>query len=203
MIRCQASLRNLLATVIVAMFSSPAMASVESISLEKLVKDSDLIVIASVTKVEDAPIGLEYGPDREPSKVATARILEVWKGKPAPEVRYMASRSWVCDTAEAKVGERVVLFLSRSKSKDLPFMIIEHSGRGRMPLRDVGAVEYAELPDDVGFPKGTPVISELKPFATPNLLNEPKNPAPSPLSHYRQFSVKLIVLKKLVGASAR
>jgi hypothetical protein len=198
--RRQALIPSLLAIVAVAVSPARATASVEPITLKELVGFSEMIVLATVTKVEDAPAGLKYGdhgPDERTPKVATARVLEVWKGSPGPEVRYMASRSWVCDTATARVGERVVLFLSRLKG--LPFLVIEHSGRGRMPLRIVGTETFAVLPNAVGLPEDAPVVWERKPFdpQAPPPIN-PKGPPPSPLTHYNEGSIKLEALKRLV-----
>ena len=125
-----------------------------ALTLKELIDGSDLIVVASETKIEDGPAGLKLGEDvMPPIKVATARVLEVWKGNAGHEVRYVASSTWTCDISEAKVGERVVLFLM--KPKDWPFMLIEHSGRGRMPIRDVEGKLYATIwAKDVRLPKG-------------------------------------------------
>jgi hypothetical protein len=133
---------------------------VAPMSLKELVDASDLIVLAAETKLEDGPTHLKLGEDevRFPIKIATARVLEVWKGNAVREVRYLASPSWICDISDAKVGERVVLFLV--KPKDLPFRVIAHSGRGRMPLRDVKGKSYATIwADDVRLPKGVVTIS--------------------------------------------
>jgi hypothetical protein len=138
-------------------------AKVERITLKKLIDNSDLIVVACETKVEDGPAKLNLGENvRSPIKVATARIVEVWKGKAGPEVRYIASPTWTCDISEAKVGEPVVLFLSKSKS--VPFMLIAHSGRGRMPIRDVKGKRQATIwVIDIGLPRGVKTIPGPEP----------------------------------------
>jgi hypothetical protein len=145
------------------MFPAPARASVASITLKELVGRSDLIVVARETKVEDGPADLNLGEDvKSPIKVATARIVEVWKGKAGPDVRYIASPTWTCDISEAKVGESVVLFLSKSKS--VPFMFIEHSGRGRMPIRDVNGRRHATIwVIDIELPRGVKTIPGPEP----------------------------------------
>ena len=134
-----------------------------STTLKELVNSSDLIVVARETKVEDGPADLNLGEEvRSPVKVATARIVEVWKGKAGPDVRYIASPTWTCDISEAKVGEQVVLFLS--KSKRVPFMLIEHSGRGRMPIRDVNGKPHATIwVGDVQLPQGVATIPGPEP----------------------------------------
>jgi hypothetical protein len=142
---------------------TPAEAKVASITLKKLTESSDLIVVATETTVEDGPAGLNLGEEtKSPIKVATARVVEVWKGKAGPDVRYIASPTWTCDISEAKVGERVVLFLS--KSKGVPFMLIEHSGRGRMPIRDVNGKPHATVwVGDVQLPRGVATIPGPEP----------------------------------------
>jgi hypothetical protein len=136
---------------------------VARITLKELIDSSDLIVVARETKVEDGPADLDLGKEvRSPIKVATARIVEVWKGKGGPEVRYIASPTWTCDISEAKVGEPVVLFLSKSKS--VPFMFIKHSGRGRMSIRDVNGKRHATIwVIDIELPRGVKTIPGPEP----------------------------------------
>jgi hypothetical protein len=139
-------------------FPTAAEAKVARITLKKLVDSSDLIVVACETNVEDGPAELNFGEEvRSPITVATARIVEILKGKAGPEVRYIASPTWTCDISKAKAGERVVLFLS--KSKHAPFMFIAHSGRGRMPIRDVNGKQHATIwVGDVQLPRGVPTV---------------------------------------------
>jgi hypothetical protein len=201
--RSRQALRGSLLTA-VAICTTPAVARVEPVTLKELVSSSDMIVLATVTRVEDAPSGLKHGeglPDRRPLRVATARVLEVWKGSPEPEVHYMASRSWVCDVTEANVGERAILFLSRCKG--LPYLVIGHSGRGRMPLHEVGSVMFAVLPDQILLPKNTPVVSEWKSLDPKARPIDRKGPPPSPLTYHVESSIKLEILKKLVAADVR
>ncbi|QEH35555.1 hypothetical protein OJF2_41080 [Aquisphaera giovannonii] len=139
-------------------------AEVKETNIESLATNSELIVVAKVTKIEDAPASLERDdPSMPPLKVATARVLETWKGGPVREVRYIASPDWTCDTSHADEGERVVLFLSYEHwRKDRTFFSITHAGRGRMPIREVEGKRYAAVQDDVILPAGTPTISEQK-----------------------------------------
>src|SRR5260370_38793630 len=96
----------------IALSPSSRKARVGEITLKELVDGSDLIVLATVTKVEDGPANLKLGEDVfPPIKIATARVSEVWKGNTGHEVRYLASSTWICDISDAKVGDRVVLFL--------------------------------------------------------------------------------------------
>jgi hypothetical protein len=151
-------LDHLVVILTLSMLPASAGASVARITLKELVDDSDLIVVARETKIEDGPADLNLGKEvSSPIKVATARIVEVWKGKAGPDVRYIASPTWTCDISEAKVGEPVVLFLSKSKS--VPFMRIEHSGRGRMPIRDVNGKRHATIwVIDIELPRGVKTI---------------------------------------------
>src|SRR5437660_1531579 len=111
-----------LAVAVLAVLS--ARASVREIALSDLAGSSEQIVLARVIKVEEGPPGLaRLDPSMPPLKVATARVIETWKGQPGREVRYVASPSWVCDTSHAEVGEQVVFFLVR---RDPRLMDIAH-----------------------------------------------------------------------------
>jgi hypothetical protein len=153
--------------VALVLIPAPVRARVASVTLRELVDRSDLIVVATVTKVEDGPADLlrtlRLEDPRLPGvKVATAQVVEAWKGIAPREVRYVASPTWVCDISGASVGERVVLFLG--KSDDSPFLWIAHTGRGRMPLRDVKGTPHATLwVDDVRLPPGVATIPGARP----------------------------------------
>jgi hypothetical protein len=135
-------------------------ASVTDVALKDLAAQSDLIVVARVTRVEDGPADLQpAGDEFPPVKVATAQIIETWKGDKFREIRYIASPTWPCDLASAEKGERVVLFLEGSKES--PYRIA-HVGRGRMPLHDADDKRYATLADEVILPKGTPTSSRTE-----------------------------------------
>jgi hypothetical protein len=192
-----------IATVAAISVPSVMRAKVREVEFKDLAARSDLIVVATVSKVEDCPANLErVDPGMPALKVATARVIETWKGAPVREVRYVASPSWVCDTSDAKKGERVVLFLARRK--DSRFLSITHAGRGRMPLREVGAKTYAALHDEVILPKGTPTISEKKTARWSIPSTEPEKPAPEPITFtYVATSIELRVLQGLVKSSGR
>jgi hypothetical protein len=151
--KCRLAVHGLL---VIGLVLSPSVvwARVVNITLKELVDRSDLIVLADVVKVEDGPADLKLGEEVVTRiKIATAQVLEVWKGNAGRQVRYLASRTWACDVSQAKVGERVVLFLA--KPNDSPFRAISHSGRGRMPIRDVQGRLYATIrAEDVRLPKG-------------------------------------------------
>jgi len=138
-------------------------AAVAPISLKELVACSDVIVLARVLKVEEGPTDIKAEDDRLPAvKTATAEVIETWTGSPVREVRYVASPLWTCDVAHAEKGERVVLFLGSRRSSGI--RIIAHSGRGRMPLREVEGKTYATLwSGDVRLPQGTATIPGPEP----------------------------------------
>ena len=70
--------------------------------------------------------------------------------------------TWTCDISDAKKGEEVVLFLTRTKGG--PGLEICHSGRGRMPLREVrGKTDATLWVFDVRLPEGTATIPGLEP----------------------------------------
>jgi hypothetical protein len=139
---------------------APAWASVVDIELKDLAAQSDLIVVVTVTKIEPAPDHIQAVEERYPPvKVATARVVETWKGAAVKEIRFVASPTQYCDTASAELGEKLVLFLERHG--DSP-MMIGHVGRGGMSIHDVKGKPYATISDQVILPKGTKTISERK-----------------------------------------
>lgn len=172
-------------------------AEVKEVDFKDFATRCDLIVAAKVSKVEDGPAHLvRMDPGMPALRVATAQVIETWKGAPVREVRYVGSSSWVCDTSSAEKGERVVLFLERRK--DSAIMSIAHAGRGRMPLREVGARVYAVLQDEIILPRGTPTISEKKTGRWSLPSGELGKPAPVFTFTYTVVSIELGVLKRLV-----
>lgn len=129
-------------------------AAVTDIALKDLFVHSDLVVVARVSKVEDGPAEI-----RSTGKIATAQVLETWKGNSGREIRFIASPIYQCDMSGAEEGERVVLFLE--ERRDSPYLI-SHLGRGRMPLHDANDNRYATLADEVVLPEGTPTIPRTK-----------------------------------------
>jgi hypothetical protein len=177
--------RGTIATLVLMSFPTLAWAEVKEIALKDLVAGSDLIVVAKVSKVEDGPPNIKPVEARfPPVKVATAEVIETWKGEKAREVRYVASPTRYCDIASAQKGERVVLFLE--KWNDSTIMMIAHVGRGGMPLREVEGKTYATLrSEDVELPQGTATI-----------------PGPEPKYSFIR-SVELSRLKELVRRGGR
>jgi hypothetical protein len=194
---------KVIATIAGLGFPPVLRAAVREVEFKDLVTRSHLIVVATVSKIENGPANLErVDPGMPALKVATARVIETWKGAPVREVRYVASPSWVCDKSGAEKGERVVLFLERRK--DAAFLTITHAGRGRMPLREVGAKIYAALQDEVILPKGTPTISEKKTARAAIPSTEPGKPAPELITFtYDVTAIEVGVLQGLVRPSGR
>jgi hypothetical protein len=116
--------------------------------LAQLATTSDVIVLAKVESVTGQPA--------EEGRRATAQVLEAWKGEKVERVEYLASPTFACDIADAKVGERVLLFLEREEDTG---WVIAWAGRGRMPLISRDGKEYASAFGDVIFPEGTPEIA--------------------------------------------
>jgi hypothetical protein len=190
---------DLMSTVVFisVLFPGRVSASVADVTIDGLVTQSNLIVFAKVTKVEDGPADL-VREDRSMArlKVATAQVIETWKGKPVGEVHYVASPSWICDTSHAEEGERVVLFLVRRE--DSPFLAIAHAGRGRMPLRDVAAKSYAEIGSGVILPRVTPTISEERTVRLHLRPTETGKPVLEALTlTYSVESIEFGILRKL------
>jgi hypothetical protein len=127
--------------------ASQLFAEVGATKLSDLVVNCDLIVVATVESVSSPLIGKRY---------AKAKVAEVWKGTKTETVEFLASPTWTCDISEAKNGETVLLFLTRSvKSRSYA---IAHAGRGRMPVRAVNGKTYATFWADVVLPEGTHTI---------------------------------------------
>src|SRR5262245_13024850 len=100
--------------VSIAGLSATARAELREIGLRDLAINSDSIVVATVTNVEAGVLvrNLEDG-SLLTMTVATARVLETWKGERVGEVSYRASPTWPCDLSHAEKRERVVLFLEK------------------------------------------------------------------------------------------
>jgi hypothetical protein len=90
---------------------------------------------------------------------------------------FVAEPTWTCDTSDAVAGETVLLFLSRVReqtierpnlgkppvrvgaAKQQALFYIAHSGRGRMPVRQVNGQTYVTLwTEDVLLPPGIQTI---------------------------------------------
>jgi hypothetical protein len=197
-------IRQIMAALAVSLamlsFAVAARADVVEIALKDLVAQSDRIVVATVTKIEAGPVDIKpWDESFPPVKVATARVVETWKGKADKEVRFVSSPTRPCDIASAKEGEKLVLFLERRK--DSPIMMIAHVGRGGMLLHDVKDKPYATLEDEVKLPEGTKTISESKKVSMtlPDPSNEPgkKRPVTFTFTHDVR-SIELGTLRVLV-----
>jgi hypothetical protein len=163
----------LLATLLALVPTRSAQAKVPRVTLGYLIRTSDYIVLARVEGV-DARAGM---------KIARAVPLREFKAThPADSGRapfyFVAEPTWTCDTSDAAPGETVLLFLSRVReqtivrpdlgqppvrvgaAKQQPLFCIAHSGRGRMPARQVNGKTYVTLwTDDVLLPPGIPTIN--------------------------------------------
>ena len=142
----------LLIAFVMLLTATQSFAKVVSVQFSNLVANCELIVIAKVESVTSPLIGKRY---------AKARVTEVWKGTNTATVEFLASPAWTCDISEAKKGETVLLFLTKSdKSRSYA---IAHSGRGRLPLRTVSGKSYAAFWPDVILPKDVPTIDGPEP----------------------------------------
>lgn len=105
------------------------------ISVEKLIATAEIIVLARFTDVRSA------GVNPRIERIATAEILATWKGRPSgTRIDYVASPGWfACDISGARVGESVLLFLTKSGDG----YHIAHFGRGSMPLIKVDGASHA------------------------------------------------------------
>lgn len=172
--------RILCATLIAGLASGligAAPPKVMTITLAKLVEQSDLILVARVDEVSWRLTG---------NRIARATPIEIWKGDAKSAVEFLAMPTWTCDISTAVADERVVLFL---RTDEKGSRTIAHSGRGRMPLHLLGRQELAETLGDVRFPEGVVRrIGEDVPVAT---RSESVASAPR--------GIELSVLKRLVA----
>jgi hypothetical protein len=97
-------------------------------SIPYLTKRATFIGVVEVTDVTD---------DGPRARVATARVRELWRGKPADNVRFYASNgAFACDTSSARVGETELVFLEPQSSAEI--LNIGLFGRGRFPVTREG-----------------------------------------------------------------
>jgi hypothetical protein len=108
-------------------------------TLEALAKDARIIVVAYIEEViteqpENRTNASRIREIKEEKRVATARVLEIWKGTAGEKIQFRASRSWTCDVSTAIVGETVILFLVDDPKDSV--MAIAYSGIGRLPIEN-------------------------------------------------------------------
>lgn len=140
----------LLSFVIVFVLSLPRASFARPImpTLQALTRNANLIIVAQVEEVVTEPpknTGNAYRLREITSerRVATARVLEVWKGTAGDRVQFRASKSWTCDVSTAVVGETVILFLTNAENPTL--MSISYSGIGRLPVENDSVLLYSSL----------------------------------------------------------
>ena len=155
--------------ILVAIASSLALqAKVARMSYFALVATSDLILVGSDSSVET--VGQW--------KVAHFTVEKVVKGRPPAEVQYLASPTWDCDIASAKLGERVLLFLRLPIPRTAPgappadlrnnlVYEISFAGRGRMPVDTTEDGQDVQIPTgDIELPEDVPTSSGSDPRST-------------------------------------
>ncbi len=117
-------------------------------ALSSLTAESDIIVLAEVTRVDGLPAG---------KWTARAKVMDTWKGEAREFVEYGGSSARRDDISSARVGEVAVLFLDgRERAPETKYRVTEN-GRGRMRLRSVDGKQFAEilnvaLPSDLARP---------------------------------------------------
>lgn len=155
--------------------SSAHRAEVAPIRFEDLVRYADLVVVGDVVRIETL---VRKGDREEP--FAELSVKRVVKGEAGlASVVYLARGTWTCDTTTAKLGERVLLFLSTDEQdKDVePALRAEvatrfpgsqrarilWSGLGRMPVDVREGEEFATYDNDVIMPEGFPSVAGPEP----------------------------------------
>ena len=102
-------------------------------TFEMLTRTASLIVVAQVENVtENGDVS-----------IATARVIDVWKGRSAGSIQFRASKSWTCDVSTAIPGETVVLFLAGDDQTAVT--AIAYSGVGRLPINTTESIQTVML----------------------------------------------------------
>jgi hypothetical protein len=143
-----------------AAIASVAYSKISAVPVADLIDQSDVIVIATVTRVTETTV------NSCTVKHATAIVTKTLKGAPTTQVEYQAVPG--CDhfmdsTADAIPDEAVLLFLKDQGNGQLAIWV---AGRGRMPIRHVGSRTYATYWEDVRLPKDAPTIPGPEPKYT-------------------------------------
>jgi hypothetical protein len=158
--------------------SSVATARVVTIDIKVLAKQSPVVVVGTVTYVREVA-GVQ---------VAFVDRTQFLKGFSFSRIAFVAEPTWACDTSNAVVGERVVLYLCEiptvkgfgpldldaAKNACAGFganlYALGHSGRGRIPLFLRGNDWFARVRLAEGYPPELNV-NLTAPWKTP-LLKE-------------------------------
>lgn len=135
--------------MLLATLAGLTLLNVGSISIDKLYKQSPLIVTAKVREQNIRHMRIE---------IATADVIQVHKGDPKiKQVDFVAQATWPCDISVALPNETVLLYLQNYdgdngvhrqvkyavddyKLNGNTLYLIGHDGRGRLPIKD-GKVE--------------------------------------------------------------
>lgn len=144
--------RSALLLTCVLLAVGPASAKVASIEFSDLVEASELIGVGEVTAVRKTIFG---------KRIAKAEIVESWKGA-ASTIEFLASPTWICDITGASVGEKLVLFLARTKKGRDRFEIL-WAGRGGMPLRETETGVVVDFWPEVLFPDDATTLDGPEP----------------------------------------
>ena len=114
-------------------------------------------------------------PYLEAIPIAKVSVQRPLKGVEEGEtLHYLATGTWTCDISRAVVGERALFMLRESdwprhlqpaarselrrRTASAPVFAVAHSGRGRMPLREVEGIEYATYRHNIVLPEDLPTI---------------------------------------------
>lgn len=145
-----------------------AHAEVGTIDIGELRQLSSLVVLGHISSVKEI----------DGVKVAMIKPQKFLKGMARCPLAFVAEPTWTCDMSTAVSGERVLLYLSpltstgsfaktkagdnlvkamaTCKKRGIQLLALSHSGRGRIPLRRVGAMWAAEV---TTYPKMAPLLN--------------------------------------------
>ena len=137
-------------------------ASVLPITIQELVAQSDLIAVVTVTETKTSANdgGQVAVAPFPPLKIATARVIETWKGPKTRFIRFIASPNEHCDTSRAEKGDNLVLFLEQRGNS--PILRIAHLGRGKMVIEVHNGVRFATLAQEIRLPEHVTHVERIE-----------------------------------------
>lgn len=179
------SLAPLLALLAAWAIPPPAAPKVGTLTLDQLLRWSDVVVIGRVEAVhtvqgENPRTCVGCSEIQGENDVAVVRVERTIAGPPVERLLYIATSTWTCDVSDAVAGERALYFLRaddwmlrggealRAEVERLadgdPVLALSHSGRGRMPLVDLGGAPHATLwAGNLRLPESLPLIEHEDP----------------------------------------
>lgn len=145
-------MRIYLVVVILIASATSTLAKLGSFGLDEMICKSDIIVVGKVETLL---------PKTGAPTNATVRVIEKLKGTSDETIALNVLPTWTCDVSEAKANELILLFVRRDQNTGKN--MIYGSGRGRMPIDEVGGKRYATFWPEVLMPTGIEIVAGPEP----------------------------------------